>query len=222
MTDSKLQPTNWAANEVTLRPLAKLTPYDKNARTHSQAQILELAAAIEKWGWTQPIVVDEAGVILAGHARYEAARTLDLTQVPVVEAKGWTETEKRAYVLADNRIALNAGWDDELLHFELDALRQTDFDTSLLGWGCDLPGVDPELDMSILDQITEAEVDELEQGIVKFVTLGVAPEQHAELTAMAKRCREVGYDFTPALREMLRACVDDIESGAVESGESDA
>ena len=149
MTDPKLQPDAWAASEVALRPLAKLTPYDKNARTHSQAQILELAAAIEKWGWTQPIVVDEEGVILAGHARYEAARTLDLAQVPVVEARGWSETEKRAYVLADNRIALNAGWDSELLRFEIDALRDEDFDTSLLGWGTILPGEDFDLDADV-------------------------------------------------------------------------
>jgi len=216
MSEPKLQPDAWAASAVKLCALSEIKPYERNARTHPEAQIQELAAAIEKWGWTQPIVIDEAGMILAGHARYEAAQLLDLDRVPVVEALGWSEEEKRAYVLADNRIALNAGWDEALLHVELDALRDADFDTSLLGWGCDLPGVDPydQLDMSILDQLNESDEGEVDDVIsfVKFITFGVDPSHHAELALSLKECRDAGFDFTSHLQAMLTECMKLVEA----------
>ena len=106
---------DWPADKVERRDVASLVPYAKNARTHSAAQDAASAASIREWGWTVPVLVDEAGGIIAGHGRILAAQKLGITQVPVMLATGWTEAQKRAYVIADNKLALNAGWDEDLL-----------------------------------------------------------------------------------------------------------
>lgn len=125
---------DWPADKVERRDVASLVPYARNARTHSPAQVAAIAASIREWGWTVPVLVDEAGGIIAGHGRILAAQKLGITEVPVMVANGWTEAQKRAYVIADNKLALNAGWDDELLKLELGDLRELDFDLSLTGF----------------------------------------------------------------------------------------
>lgn len=100
------KPAPWPADAVERRPLAALTPYARNARTHSDGQVAEIAASIREWGWTMPVLVDEAGGIIAGHGRVLAAQSLGLTEVPVMVARGWSDAQKRAYVLADNKLAL--------------------------------------------------------------------------------------------------------------------
>jgi DNA modification methylase len=117
--------------------IERLIPYAKNARTHSDAQIAQIAASIREWGWTTPVLVDEAGTIIAGHGRLLAAQRLQMTEVPVMVASGWTDAQKRAYVLADNKLALNAGWDNELLGLELADLKGLDFDLDLTGFSPD-------------------------------------------------------------------------------------
>lgn len=129
---------SWPADRVERRPIESLTPYARNARTHSDRQVAEIAASIQQWGWTIPILVDEAGMIIAGHGRVLAANRLGITEVPVMIASGWTEAQKRAYVVADNKLTLNAGWDEELLRVELGALDDMGFDMSLLGFGEDV------------------------------------------------------------------------------------
>jgi DNA modification methylase len=124
----------WPADRVERRPVAALVPYARNARTHSDAQVEQLAASIREWGWTMPVLVDEAGVIIAGHGRVLAAQRLGIAEVPVMVARGWTDEQRRAYVLADNRLALNAGWDPDLLGAELQALDAADFDLPLIGF----------------------------------------------------------------------------------------
>lgn len=109
-------------------------PFAQNARTHSDAQIAQIAASMREWGWTMPILIDEVGVIIAGHARVLAAQQLGFDEVPTMTAKDWTESQKRAYCLADNRISLNSGWDDELLALELRALNDQGFDLELTGF----------------------------------------------------------------------------------------
>lgn len=128
---------NWPAAKVELRPIEKLTPYARNARTHTDAQIAQIAASIKEWGWTNPCLVDESDGIIAGHGRVLAARALGITAVPVLVARGWSEAQKRAYVLADNQLALNAGWDMELLKVELGDLLGGGFDLALTGFGDD-------------------------------------------------------------------------------------
>jgi DNA modification methylase len=126
--------TNWPADKVERRPIGDLIPYARNARTHTDEQVAEVAASMREWGWTNPVLVDEEGMIIAGHARVLAARQLRLPEVPVMVAVGWSEAKKRAYVLADNQLALNAGWDLDLLSTELRELQEWDFDMSLLGF----------------------------------------------------------------------------------------
>jgi ParB-like chromosome segregation protein Spo0J len=104
-----------------------------NARIHSHAQIDLIAASIVKWGWSMPILASEDGTTLSGHGRVLAAGKLGLAEVPVVVARGWTEEQKRAYVLADNQIGLRAGWDEGLLRLELGALQAAGFDLASPG-----------------------------------------------------------------------------------------
>jgi DNA modification methylase len=125
---------DWPADRVERRAIGGLVPFAQNARTHSAAQIAQIAASMREWGWTMPILVDEAGMIIAGHARVLAAQQLGFIEAPVMEARGWTDAQKRAYVLADNRISLNSGWDDELLALELSALNENGFDLALTGF----------------------------------------------------------------------------------------
>ena len=123
--------------ELEYRPAASLIPYANNARTHSDAQVARIAASIREFGWTNPILVDGDDGIIAGHGRLLAARQLGLASVPVIELKGLSEAQKRAYVIADNRLALDAGWDPELLALEFGALEDLGFDLALTGFGED-------------------------------------------------------------------------------------
>jgi DNA modification methylase len=127
----------WPADEVERRPIESLVPYARNARTHSPAQVAQIAASMREFGWTNPVLVDEDGTLIAGHGRVLAARQLELTEIPVMVARGWTEAQRRAYVLADNKLALNAGWDTDLLKVELSALDALGFDTALTGFSED-------------------------------------------------------------------------------------
>jgi ParB-like chromosome segregation protein Spo0J len=114
----------------------RLIPYAKNARTHTDAQVAAIAASIKEWGWTTPALVGEDGGLIAGHARILAARQLGIAEIPVMVAAGWTEAQKRAYVLADNQLAITgSGWDPELLRLELGELKLGSFDLSLTGFG---------------------------------------------------------------------------------------
>ena len=99
--------------------VSALTAFSGNPRAHSETQVDQIAASIREFGWTNPILVDEDGGLIAGHGRLLAARKLGLTQIPTMVAKGWSEAQKKAYVIADNKLALNAGWDLELLAVEL-------------------------------------------------------------------------------------------------------
>jgi hypothetical protein len=109
----------------------------RNARTHTDAQVAQIAAAIREWGWTNPVLIDENGTIIAGHGRVLAARQLELAEVPVMVARGWSEAQKRAYVLADNKLALNAGWNEELLAIEVAGLAEMGFNVPLIGFSED-------------------------------------------------------------------------------------
>jgi hypothetical protein len=120
------------AKRLEMWPLKRLKPYEKNARIHSEAQLNQLKASIQEFGFTAPILVDGAAGILAGHGRLEAAKLLGMKQVPVVVLDHLTEAQRRAYVIADNKIAENAAWDLELLSLELGALE---IDPAVLGFG---------------------------------------------------------------------------------------
>lgn len=124
----------WPAYAVKPSAIADLNGYDRNARTHSDEQIADVAASIKEFGWTMPVLIDERGMILAGHGRVLAARSLGMVEVPTITAKGWSEDQKRAYVLADNQLALSAGWDMDLLREQLSGLNGSGFDLALTGF----------------------------------------------------------------------------------------
>lgn len=120
---------------IELVPVAKLTPYARNARTHSAEQVAQIAASVREFGWTNPVLIDEGGELIAGHGRLAAALELGLAEVPAIRLKGLSEAQKRALRIADNKLALNAGWDDALLALELGDLQGLGFDLALTGFG---------------------------------------------------------------------------------------
>jgi DNA modification methylase len=132
--NTSVPPQAWPADHVERWTLDKLVPFARNARTHSEAQIGQIAASMREWGWTNPVLVDETGTIIAGHGRVEAARKLGFADAPVMVARGWSDAKKRAYVIADNKLALNAGWNEDLLAAELSDLRELAFDLNLVGF----------------------------------------------------------------------------------------
>lgn len=140
---------SWLADKIEQWPTAKLLPYARNARTHSEEQVAQIAASIAEFGFTNPILAGSDGVIVAGHGRLAAAQKLGLEIVPVVVLDHLSPTQRRALVIADNRIAENAGWDDAMLRIEIAALQDDDFDLSLTGFDADalaelMAGDEPE------------------------------------------------------------------------------
>ena len=113
---------NWPADKVERRSINSIIPYASNSRTHSDEQVAQIASSIKEWGFTNPILVDIDGEIIAGHGRLLAAQKLGLDEVPCITAVGWSVAQKKAYVIADNKLAINSGWDFELLRIELDEL----------------------------------------------------------------------------------------------------
>jgi len=151
------------AEKVEKWNIEKLIPYARNARTHSDEQVGQIAASIKEWGWTTPVLVDEDGGIIAGHGRTMAAKRLGLREVPVMVARGWSDAKKRAYVLADNKLALNAGWDDSMLALELKELGEIGFDLDLTGFS--------------LDEIAALTPMEVEPGLTDEDAVPEAPEE---------------------------------------------
>ena len=124
----------WPAERVEFWSIERLIPYSANARRHSEADIDKIVASILKWGWTNPALVDEHGVLIAGHLRVAAAARLELKSIPVIVARGWSEDEKQAYRLADNELAARGSWDPDLLFGELRDLKSSGFDLDLIGF----------------------------------------------------------------------------------------
>ena len=120
--------------EIVSRSISALTAYENNSRTHPEAQIVQIAASIKEFGFTNPVLIDKTDGVIAGHGRLLAAKALGHTEVPCIVLAGLSDVQKRAYVIADNKLALNAGWDDELLAIELHELNAADFDMALIGF----------------------------------------------------------------------------------------
>jgi hypothetical protein len=123
--------------KIRYQPLDALIPYARNSRTHSDAQVAQIAASIREFGWTNPVLVDGDRGIIAGHGRVLAARKLGIKEVPTIELRHLSEAQRRAYVMADNALALAAGWDASMLRAELLDLQDADFDLSLIGFSED-------------------------------------------------------------------------------------
>jgi hypothetical protein len=139
--------------KITQKKVTELIPYVNNSRTHSDTQVAQIAASIKEFGWTNPILVDGTNGIIAGHGRLLAARKLGYEEVPTIELADLTENQKKAYIIADNKLALNAGWDDDLLKIELQELLSEGFSMDILGF-----------DQSELDELFGKEEEEPKEG----------------------------------------------------------
>ena len=150
-----------------LAETASLIPYARNSRTHSDAQVAKIAASIKEFGFLNPIIVDGDSGIIAGHGRLMAAHKLGLAQVPVVEASHLTDAQKRAYVIADNRLALDAGWDNDMLKVELRDLDHAKFDLTLTGFNLDeLAAMFDEPEFAPGSESDQGKLDELAPKLV--------------------------------------------------------
>jgi len=145
------------------KPVTDLIPYANNSRTHSDEQVAQIAASIKEFGFTNPVLVDAAGGIIAGHGRVMASRKLGLSHVPCIVLSGLSKAQIKAYIIADNKLALNAGWDDELLRVELEELKSMDFDLALTGFSSEeidtLMGVELPAGLTDEDSVPEPPVD---------------------------------------------------------------
>ena len=120
--------------KVEYKNIKELIPYCNNSRTHSDEQVLQIASSIKEFGFTNPVLIDGQGGIIAGHGRFMAAQKLKMDEVPTITLSDLSEVQKKAYIIADNKLALNSGWDDELLKIELEQLKELDFDLGLIGF----------------------------------------------------------------------------------------
>jgi ParB-like chromosome segregation protein Spo0J len=144
-------------------------PYARNSRTHSEDQIGQIASSIKEFGFTNPILIDADNQIIAGHGRLMGANRLQMKEVPCIRLSHLTESQKRAYVIADNKLALNAGWDDELLALEIKDLQELDFDVSLLGFSEDELSAINEAANKNFEAATEEEQGKLDQLDPKWI-----------------------------------------------------
>lgn len=142
-----------AYETIVRRKVDELIPYARNSRTHDDAQVAQIAASIKEFGWTNPVLIDGENGIIAGHGRVLAARKLKMNDVPCIELAGMSDTQRQAYIIADNRLALNAGWDNELLAVEFAELADSGFDTLLTGFSQD------EIDSLLRAKGTEGKTD---------------------------------------------------------------
>jgi ParB-like chromosome segregation protein Spo0J len=139
----------WAAKEIVQRSVAELIPYDRNPKDHPEEQISQIANSIRQWGWTMPILIDEVGTVIAGHGRLYAAQSMGVKEVPCVVATDWSEEQKKAYVIADNKIAENGKWNMSKYFEEVQVLEGGGFDLTLMGLDGDFsfatykPNLDP-------------------------------------------------------------------------------
>lgn len=140
--------------QITYKPIKDLIPYARNSRTHSDAQVAQIAASIKEFGWTNPVLLDGENGIIAGHGRVLAAQKLGQTEVPTIELSHMTDAQKRAYVIADNKLALNAGWDNDMLFAEFMELKDAGYDLELTGF------TDDEIKKLTPDIINEGLTDE--------------------------------------------------------------
>ena len=185
--------------------ISSVIPYARNPR-RNEAAIAKVAASLQEFGWRQPIVVDEDMVVVAGHTRLEAARTLNMEQVPVHIARGLTPEQIKAYRIADNRVGQEAEWDEELLRLEIGELESSGFDIDLTGFHPSEFVLD-EIDYSLLEEETGVDgmLDGMASGVKKAIQIEFEPEHYEEAQALVKWWRDkkayVGYMVLKFLKE---------------------
>lgn len=170
-------------------PVDDLIPYAKNSRTHSPEQVAQIAASIKEWGFTNPILVDNSNGVIAGHGRLLAAQKLGMAEVPCIVIDGITDTQKRAYVIADNKIAENSGWNFDLLFKELTALQELDFDVSLTAFNMSDFKVDDELfDVGEHDEDEEQAPKKTDHGYAELAIV-MPVEEKKKIVALLNKIK---------------------------------
>jgi ParB-like chromosome segregation protein Spo0J len=173
-------------------PTKHLEPYSGNSRVHSTDQIDQIVRSINEFGFTNPILLGEGNEVVAGHGRLQAALRLNLDFVPTITLEGLTETQKKAYVIADNKLALNATWDDDLLKIELEALSENDFDLDILGWSV-LPEFADEVSYDVLDDDDISDqLSEMTSNVRKAIQIDFDLEHYEEAQEIIKFWRGQG------------------------------
>ena len=180
-----------APEKIIQRNAGELKPYENNPRQHSESQLDRLVRSIQEFGFTNPILVDADSNVIAGHGRLMAAELMGLTTVPTIALKHLTTEQKRAYVIADNQLALNSTWDDDVLQAELEALGDAGYDLSLLGWGDDIPTFTEDPDYSALDDLDDPTSD-LADGVLKAIQIEFRAEDYEEAKALVDAARKRG------------------------------
>lgn len=193
-----------AVDNVQQVPVEQLSPYINNPRTHSPAQVDMLVNSLKEFGFVNPILTGDDGTIVAGHGRLMAAQVLNMPTVPVIRLSHLTEDQKKAYVIADNKLAENSGWDDDLLQAELAALGDVGFDLTILGWGDELPTFEGEVDLSALDDLDDP-TGELMDGVMKAIQIEFRPEDYEEGKARIEQARKSGVYIAEVLINALAA-----------------
>jgi ParB-like chromosome segregation protein Spo0J len=183
----------------------ELIPYALNSRTHSESQVAQLAASIREFGFTNPVLLDGENGILAGHGRVMAARLLKLDTVPTIEISHLTATQKKAYVIADNKLALNAGWDMDILGLEIEELKNCDFEIELLGFD-ESELVKSAIDYSVLDdEDVDEKIQDMADGVKKAIQIEFEPEHYEEAQELVRYWRGqnayIGYMILDFLRK---------------------
>ena len=194
-----------ASDKIVQRETEVLKPYENNPRQHSEAQLDRLVRSIKEFGFTNPILIDDDCNVIAGHGRLLAAELMGLAQVPTITLGHLTAEQRRAYVIADNQLALNSTWDDDVLQAELQALGEAGFDLTLLGWGDDLPTFGEDIDLSALDDMDDDPTAELADGVMKAIQIEFRPEDYEEAKALVESARKRGEYVGMKLIEALAA-----------------
>jgi len=194
-----------APDKIVQRKTEELKPYENNPRQHSEAQLDRLVRSIKEFGFTNPVLVDDDCNVIAGHGRLMAAELMGLPKVPTIALGHLTADQRRAYVIADNQLALNSTWDDDVLQSELQALGESGFDLSLLGWGDDLPAFGDDVDLSALDDIDDDLTAELADGVMKAIQIEFRPEDYEEAKVLVGAARKRGDYVGMKLIEALAA-----------------
>jgi len=186
----------------------QMKPYDYNSRKHSDSQIKQIAKSITEFGFTNPILVDDDFTIIAGHGRIEAAKLLNLKEVPCIIMTGLTDAQKRAYVIADNKISENSEWDYDVLKYELKELEEIGVDYDLLGFDQeDYDELFPEIEEIVSDKVNTRKhsIEDYEASNIRQIILVYGEYQYKLIVeALAKYCREKGLGSnTEAVTDLL-------------------
>jgi ParB-like chromosome segregation protein Spo0J len=190
--------------QIEYKPTADLIPYARNSRTHTDAQINQIAASIREFGFRVPVLVTGDNTIIAGHGRVLAALKLGIDEIPTVDGSDMDDIQRRMYVIADNKIALNAGWDEEVLMLEIEDLRSLGADIELLAF-------DPseikknDIDYSVLDDHNiDDQIDDMAKGVRKAIQIEFEVDHYDEAFELVKYWRDEGAYVGYMIMDFLR------------------